>query len=468
MTYILEGRHKEGGPLIWYLMDGDHYLSKVTAKPKPTGEGIDFPVSWFKSKNPPGTIHVAKGFIPLISPKPKQESIEKSSSGISSTSKFLTDSDFLKLADEFDVHPAAAASVIKVESSGKGFLDDGRPKILFEAHWFGYYSGDRFNSTYPTLSCSSWEQARQHYKGGAAEYERFNQACKLDRDAAIKASSWGLGQIMGFNFEPAGFKDLNSFFEAMHQSEYAQAKAMFDFIKSQGLRDELQRQDWAGFARGYNGEGYKVNRYDVKLAEEYHLRLAKFQKLAPKQSGVDSIGKKLLNSAWYPQTDNTPKQEAHRTCFSSSCAMLLKNEKPDALSDSPTADDEYIKTVFSIGDTIHGQVQVEALSRYGVTATFSKKLDFDDLDKQLDRNKTIPIGFLHHGTDDNPQGGGHWAIVRGRSEDGRTYYLNDPWGSLNEGYQGKVENGRSVGYSRSKLQKRWTVDGSNTGWGIIV
>lgn len=33
--------------------------------------------------------------------------------------------------------------------------------------------------------------------------------------------------------------------------------------------NELQRKDWAGFARGYNGPGYAKNRYDIKLANAY-------------------------------------------------------------------------------------------------------------------------------------------------------------------------------------------------------
>jgi hypothetical protein len=257
----------------------------------------------------------------------------------------------------------------------------------------------------------------------------------------------------------------------MHHSELTQALAMFGFIKSNGLVDELQRLDWAGFAKGYNGEGYRANRYDTKLAEEYALRKSKYEQLAPQTLGDTSTGQLLLNVPWYPQTDNTPKQQAHRTCFSSSCAMLLKFVKLDSISDSPKADDEYIKVVFSIGDTIDAAVQVAALKKFGVEAQFKKTLQFSDLDKQLASNKPIPIGILHHGSDDAPSGGGHWIIVRGRSADGRSYICNDPWGSLNEGYQGSVEHGRSVVYSKAKLQNRWILpndDGTKGGWGIIV
>ena len=53
------------------------------------------------------------------------------------------------------------------------------------------------------------------------------------------------------------------------ESEVNQLKHMANFIKSANLLDELQRKDWAGFAKGYNGPQYAVNKYDEKLAAAY-------------------------------------------------------------------------------------------------------------------------------------------------------------------------------------------------------
>jgi peptidoglycan hydrolase-like protein with peptidoglycan-binding domain len=44
---------------------------------------------------------------------------------------------------------------------------------------------------------------------------------------------------------------------------------MAAFLKANGLATLLQKQDWAGFARRYNGPTYWQNHYDVKLAEQY-------------------------------------------------------------------------------------------------------------------------------------------------------------------------------------------------------
>ena len=44
---------------------------------------------------------------------------------------------------------------------------------------------------------------------------------------------------------------------------------MFNFISYNGLTPFLVRRDWAGFALRYNGEGYRANQYDIRLANAY-------------------------------------------------------------------------------------------------------------------------------------------------------------------------------------------------------
>ena len=50
--------------------------------------------------------------------------------------KFLSEDDLKAFAEKYDVSLAAVKAVNEVESSGKGFLLDGRPRILFEGHIF--------------------------------------------------------------------------------------------------------------------------------------------------------------------------------------------------------------------------------------------------------------------------------------------------------------------------------------------
>jgi hypothetical protein len=178
--------------------------------------------------------------------------------------KRLTDAGIARAAATLGCEVAAVKAVIAVEAAGAGFLPDGRPKILFERHIFRRLTGNRFDASHPAISGPAGG-----YKGGDAEYVRLHQALQLDGEAAVQSASWGIGQIMGFNWKLCGEKSLYGFLLAVHNDEDAQLGLMVGFIQSAELADELRRKDWAGFARGYNGPAYARNSYDVKLAAAY-------------------------------------------------------------------------------------------------------------------------------------------------------------------------------------------------------
>lgn len=163
-------------------------------------------------------------------------------------------------------------SVIKaialVESSGNGFLPDRRPVIRFEPHIFSHQTAGRYDKTHPALSNPVFSP--QRFGGWPA----YDEAVKLDRLAAIKSTSWGAFQIMGFNYAACGFATPIEFVAAHCKGEQAQLDAFLKFIESNGLVQHLRNRDWAAFAAKYNGAGYKVNRYDVRIAEA----VARFEK----------------------------------------------------------------------------------------------------------------------------------------------------------------------------------------------
>ncbi|MBD2182028.1 N-acetylmuramidase domain-containing protein [Aerosakkonema funiforme] len=182
-------------------------------------------------------------------------------------SRLLSERDYTKAADLLNCDIAVIKAVVEVESNGNGFLQDGRPKILFEAHKFSEFTNHRYDLSHPQISSLKWK--RELYKGGAKEYPRLEQAISLNRLAALKSASWGLFQIMGFNHNLCGFNDVQYFVAAMYASEGKQLEAFVAYVQNQNLAAFLKNREWAKFAYHYNGESYRANDYDGKLARAY-------------------------------------------------------------------------------------------------------------------------------------------------------------------------------------------------------
>ena len=197
---------------------------------------------------------------------------------------------------------------------------------------------------------------------------------------------------------------------------------------------------------------------DRKAPEEMEdsanwVRIYRTQPEKPKSS--------ILDVPFFPQTDNY--RDANRTCNSSSCAMVLEYFKPGTLKGAK-GDDAYVQKVFSIGDTTDHVVQTKVLASYGIKSHFSYGLSFNDLDRELAAGRPVVIGILHRGSLSAPTGG-HMVVVIGKTPSG-DYIVNDPYGSLNDGYTGAVTNGKGAVYKRGDLARRWCPKG-NDGWGRI-
>lgn len=178
----------------------------------------------------------------------------------------LTDNDYEEAAKLLKCEVAAIKAFAEVESSGAGFLPDGRPKILFERHKFHALTNGAFDRTHPDIS----NRERGGYgKGGAHQWDRFNEAFALNPTAAIQSCSWGKFQVMGFNFKSCGFATLDDFHAAMLKSEAEHLKAFCHFISSNGMGDNLRNRKWAALALAYNGKRFRDNQYDTKLAAAY-------------------------------------------------------------------------------------------------------------------------------------------------------------------------------------------------------
>jgi hypothetical protein len=153
-------------------------------------------------------------------------------------------------------------SVLAVETSGCGFLPDRRPKLLFERHIFHRVTGGRFDAEDSDVSQPT---PGGYGPPGAHQHDRLAAAIKLDREAALQSASWGLGQVMGMNFQAAGFDTVEDMVKAMVESEDRQLLASAKFIKRHGMAEALKDHDWKAFARVYNGADYAAHNYDGLL-----------------------------------------------------------------------------------------------------------------------------------------------------------------------------------------------------------
>ncbi|WP_395644524.1 N-acetylmuramidase domain-containing protein [Terricaulis sp.] len=185
----------------------------------------------------------------------------------------LTDAQIATIAARIGAEPQALGAVIDVMSGrGGAFQADGQPTILFEPHIFSRRTNRIYDAEHPRISYARWNAAG-YPRDQAGRWAQLEEAFALDQENALASASWGRFQIMGMNYAAAGFDSPSAFVTFMSQSEQNQAEAFVSFLRSNNLIDELQRKDWEGFTRGYNGPG-QIERYSALLRQAYERRQA--------------------------------------------------------------------------------------------------------------------------------------------------------------------------------------------------
>ncbi len=187
--------------------------------------------------------------------------------------KRLDDLDLPRIGALIGVGEDEIHAVLDVEAAGAGFDAQGRVKALYEPHKAYALSSGSVRSQLVSAGLAYPRWGEQPYPRDS--YPRILKAAAIDETVALNATSWGLGQIMGFNHAAAGYASARAMVEAFAEDEELHLEAMIRFIVANGLDDEIRRHDWAGFARGYNGSGYAKNAYDKKLAAAF----AKWRKI---------------------------------------------------------------------------------------------------------------------------------------------------------------------------------------------
>ncbi len=176
--------------------------------------------------------------------------------------RHLRDSDFDEAASQLGCDVAAIRAVWEVEAAGQHFLSDGSVIRRFEPHHFpdGYWQEIGFE---PRQGEAAWRASVRQ-----SSERMFQQAAALDRRAAMRASSWGAPQIMGFNAQACGFSSPREMVEHMAQGAPHQLGAFVQLVEGWGLGSALRAHDWRAFAARYNGSG-QVDEYARRMEAAY-------------------------------------------------------------------------------------------------------------------------------------------------------------------------------------------------------
>lgn len=170
---------------------------------------------------------------------------------------------------------AALLSVIETESDGIFLTSvNGRmePVIRWEGHYFDkLLSGAKREKARAQKLASPKAGAIKNPKEQADRYALLERAKRIDEAAALMSCSWGGGQVMGSHWEDLGYPSVQAFVAKARSGFAGQLEIMCQFIVKNGLSDEIQRLDWAGFGRGYNGPNFRALGYDKKLKANYEF-----------------------------------------------------------------------------------------------------------------------------------------------------------------------------------------------------
>lgn len=183
------------------------------------------------------------------------------------TAKRLDDIDLPRIGARIGVGEDEIHAFMDVEAAGSGFDFKGRPKMLFEPHvfWRNLSGTKRGKAAKAGLAYQRW--GTKPYPKDS--YPRLKRAMQIDETAALKAASWGLGQILGENHRAVGYATPQAMVLAFMDDEENHLNAMVEFLVSSNVDDDLREHNWSVVARVYNGPGYAKHGYHTRLAEAY-------------------------------------------------------------------------------------------------------------------------------------------------------------------------------------------------------
>jgi hypothetical protein len=179
----------------------------------------------------------------------------------------------ISLAGEMEIEPAALLAVAEVESGGRALFDiNGKkePAIRFEGHYFDRRLSGRIRDQARQAGLSAYDAGRiRNPKTQRERWLLLERAVSIQKKAALKSTSWGLGQVMGAHWEWLGYRNVDELVAEARSGVTGQIQLMLRFIEKAGLKETLQTCDWPNFARRYNGPAFARNQYDSRMAAAF-------------------------------------------------------------------------------------------------------------------------------------------------------------------------------------------------------
>lgn len=247
--------HRLPGPLCHFLQDIQ----------------IDSGTNCLTESNAPGPLDVNNSHRQLKSDNHHFNYHKIASHGIGKLTAF--DFSFAAAKLHRDIDPALIHAFAEVESGGaSGFAENGLPKIAYEGHIFRKLTHKKFDATHRLLSYPYTKKAGPEWqvnnKNQETAWKTLDQAVLLDKSAALQSCSWGMFQVMGFNYSSLGYQNIDEFVDSMKSGEVGQLDAFIRFCKSKPLMiDALKHKDFTRMAQIYNGDDY--GSYDVRIKNAY-------------------------------------------------------------------------------------------------------------------------------------------------------------------------------------------------------
>ena len=166
------------------------------------------------------------------------------------------DRDIIDACKNQDIEIRTLLTFISVETGGMGFdSKTGKITIQFEPVWF--------RKKAPYAPSGLWSVNKVDVQ--AKEWLAFNDAFSKNKDAAMQATSIGLGQIMGLHYKRLGYNTVGAMWDDAKKGIPQQVGQIVKFIKSdKNLELALKNRNWSEVAKLYNGAGYK------ELAKKYN------------------------------------------------------------------------------------------------------------------------------------------------------------------------------------------------------